>query len=232
LQKLESVKEELDRNGFVLIKDALESAELREIERQLELIPKTVIDSSAGTRNLLRRSDWIRGFVEDFGKRIIGKDFGAQPHAVRGILFSKTSEANWFVRWHQDRTIPVVEKQDVDGFAAWSEKDGVPHCYPPAHVLENMLAIRIHIDEAKQENGAIKFIKGSHAHGILDDDEKARLLETGTRVTVVADPGDIILMRPLILHSSSKSISDDPRRVLHIEYATEKLPPPLEWGTA
>jgi hypothetical protein len=31
--------------------------------------------------------------------------------------------------------------------------------------------------------------------------------------------GGVVAMRPLTLHSSSKSIDDRPRRVLHIEYA-------------
>lgn len=35
----------------------------------------------------------------------------------------------------------------------------------------------------------------------------------------VAPAGGIVAMRPLLLHASSKTESDCPRRVLHIEYA-------------
>ena len=36
-------------------------------------------------------------------------------------------------------------------------------------------------------------------------------------------------MRPLILHSSSASISPSHRRVIHLEFAGEPLPKPLAW---
>jgi hypothetical protein len=32
----------------------------------------------------------------------------------------------------------------------------------------------------------------------------------------------VILMRPLVVHASSKSTSDEPRRVIHIEYAAQR----------
>jgi hypothetical protein len=36
-------------------------------------------------------------------------------------------------------------------------------------------------------------------------------------------------MRPLLLHASSRSVSERRRRVLHIEFAGFSLPPQLEW---
>jgi hypothetical protein len=38
-------------------------------------------------------------------------------------------------------------------------------------------------------------------------------------VTCVAPRGGVVVMRPLLIHASSKVLSDEPRRVLHIEYA-------------
>jgi hypothetical protein len=36
-------------------------------------------------------------------------------------------------------------------------------------------------------------------------------------------------MRPLLLHASSRAMSECRRRVLHIEFAGYVLPQPLEW---
>ena len=44
--------------------------------------------------------------------------------------------------------------------------------------------------------------------------------------------GDALLMRPLLLHASSRSMSDRHRRVLHIEYAGFALPGDLTWHVA
>jgi ectoine hydroxylase-related dioxygenase (phytanoyl-CoA dioxygenase family) len=40
----------------------------------------------------------------------------------------------------------------------------------------------------------------------------------------IAAAGDALLMRPLLLHASSRSTSPNNRRVLHIEYAAFCLP--------
>ncbi|MET0554472.1 MAG: phytanoyl-CoA dioxygenase, partial [Vicinamibacteria bacterium] len=37
--------------------------------------------------------------------------------------------------------------------------------------------------------------------------------------------GDVLLMRPLLLHASSKAATDAPRRVLHVEYAADRTLP-------
>jgi len=39
-------------------------------------------------------------------------------------------------------------------------------------------------------------------------------------VTCVASAGGVVAMRPLVVHGSSKASDNEPRRVLHIEYAT------------
>jgi hypothetical protein len=38
-------------------------------------------------------------------------------------------------------------------------------------------------------------------------------------VVCLAPRGGVLAMRPLLIHSSSKARADEPRRVLHIEYA-------------
>lgn len=34
-------------------------------------------------------------------------------------------------------------------------KDGVQHVQPPAHVLDRMLSVRLHLDRADENNGAL-----------------------------------------------------------------------------
>jgi len=48
-------------------------------------------------------------------------------------------------------------------------------------------------------------------------------------VTCAARAGDILAMRPLLLHASSKSTQPARRRVLHVEYAASDLPGPFRW---
>lgn len=48
----------------------------------------------------------------------------------------------------------------------------------------------------------------------------------------IAERGDVLAMRPLLLHASSPAASPQHRRVVHIEYAAAELPGDLEWHEA
>src|ERR1700676_4485682 len=45
---------------------------------------------------------------------------GIRAKPVRAVLFDKTAHANWKLGWHQDRTIVVQHRVDVDGYGPWS----------------------------------------------------------------------------------------------------------------
>jgi hypothetical protein len=69
---------------------------------------------------------------------------------VRAIYFDKSSDANWLVPWHQDLTLALRERLESPGFGPWSVKDGIPHVQPPVELLERMLTVRIHFDDADE----------------------------------------------------------------------------------
>lgn len=85
-----------------------------------------------------------------------------KTHFVRAIFFDKTPENNWYVTWHQDRTVTVSERFEADGWGPWTLKAGAWHVQPPLSVLENMVTLRLHLDSSTMANGCLKFIPGSH----------------------------------------------------------------------
>lgn len=154
---------------------------------------------------------------------------GRPTRLVRSILFDKHADANWGVFWHQDLTIAVRNRTHVAGFHNWSTKAGVVHVQPPVSVLEHMLAIRIHLDDCFSENGALRVIPGSHAHGRLSAADTTDFTQRFPAKVCEVKAGDAILMRPLLLHSSGKASTLGHRRVLHFEFAACELPEPLQW---
>ena len=116
---------------------------------------------------------------------------------IRTILFNKSDNQNWSVRWHQDSTICVQEKVDVEEFGPWSVKDEIPHVRVSPDYLDSMITARFHFDKATEENGALQVVPGSHHLGFIPRD-KIRSM-TKTSVTCEAEKGDILLMKPLIL---------------------------------
>jgi ectoine hydroxylase-related dioxygenase (phytanoyl-CoA dioxygenase family) len=154
---------------------------------------------------------------------------GPQAQVVRGIFFDKTPEANWKVAWHQDLTIAVRDKKEIAGFKGWSRKAGITHVQPPTWVLQKMLTLRLHLDDATEESGALKVIPGSHKHGRLSSTDIARVRRETPLVICPVKIGGVLAMRPLLLHSSSVSSASLHRRVIHLEFSAINLPGGLEW---
>ena len=144
---------------------------------------------------------------------------GSAAIPYRATLFDKSPTSNWLVVWHQDTALPLRECHEIPGWGPWSIKDGVNYAHAPASALEQVLALRLHLDNSTVENGPLRVLPGTHTLGVLNDDS---LHELSTRITAVdclVPRGGILAMRPLVVHASSKSRSNVPRRVLHIEYA-------------
>src|SRR3984885_6005625 len=88
--------------------------------------------------------------------------------AVQCTLFDKSPAKNWLVSLHQDLSIPVKRRVDKAECSGGAEKEGCLYVQPPAAVLEQLVAVRVHIDDCPSESGALRVVPGSHASGRLD----------------------------------------------------------------
>lgn len=211
----------LDRDGVEVV-SALVEADM--LSRLRESCP----EGRAGVRNPLaawvegrRAAGVAHGFLQD--------RFGCEPHLTRAILFDKREDANWHLPLHRDLTIAVSERADVAGFGPWSIKDGQPHVSPPAHVLANMATVRLHLDDANEQNGCLRVKPRTHLEG--KGVPPAELLSPELGVPIHVRAGGAVIMRPLVLHGSERSTTNARRRVLHMEFAFRELPEPLEWAS-
>ena len=222
--------DQLIENGFATCADVLDSANVRGLISSLETLECDISQRRGGIRNLLDVSEAVRKLSASSEVRaLVTPNFGQGAFVVRGILFDKTETANWKVPWHQDLTIAVAEKIQTDGFGPWSLKAGVQHVQPPAAILENMLSVRIHLDDCPNENGALRVISGSHRAGKLTEVRAGEIGAAGPAVVCEAGAGAAVLMRPLLVHSSSASSLPGHRRVIHLDFASLMLPNGLRW---
>lgn len=152
------------------------------------------------------------------------------PFAVRAILFDKVEGANWKIPWHQDITIPVRERHEVEGYGPWSTKEGIPHAQAPTRILQKMVAIRLHLDDCLSDNGPLRVVPGSHLAGRMKKADIPNLEPNKNSRDLICKRGDAILMSPLTVHASSPATSPSHRRVVHIEFACCDLDHPLEWA--
>jgi ectoine hydroxylase-related dioxygenase (phytanoyl-CoA dioxygenase family) len=226
---------EIESNGFAVIPRVLDPATVACLVDQLAHVPRSNAtkqrgQSYFGIRNLLNVAPFVQELAGSACVRsIVERVAGKQAQVVRGIFFDKTPEANWKVAWHQDLTIAVRHKKELVGFKCWSRKAGITHVQPPVFVLDTMVALRLHLDDTTEESGALKVIPGSHKHGRLTATEIEKIKQETQPVTCPVKKGGVLLMRPLLLHSSSASSARSHRRVIHLEFSSISLPGGLEW---
>ena len=174
--------------------------------------------SRAGARHLL--SDPAVSALASDPRLVAIARAGLSGSAVpfRATLFEKSGRSNWLVVWHQDTALPVAARFDSPEWGPWSEKAAVVYAHAPTWALARVLALRVHLDDSAEENGPLRVIPGSHQLGVLSDDEVFRVAREREAATCLVARGGVLAMRPLVIHSSSKSTADVPRRVLHLEY--------------
>lgn len=204
--------------GFSITESVFERHEIDLVCHALAAadLPRT----KAGVRNALRVPS-VREFAEHPRLVALAATFvGARPLPFRATLFNKSAVSNWLVAWHQDTALPVKQRIDDPGWGPWTVKSGVLHAIAPASALAMVVALRVHLDDSTELNGPLRVLPGTHADGVLSHDEIQQRAAEVAPVTCIASTGSVVAMRPLVIHASSKATTNDPRRVLHIEYAT------------
>ena len=232
---LKTYSEEIQAIGFAIIPGLLDSEGIARIIEQLTTVPRSDStkqrgESYFGIRNLLSIVPSLKDLASSAAIRSLVEPIaGPKARVVRGIFFDKTPEANWKVPWHQDLTIAVRERREVEGFTCWSQKAGVTHVQPPSCILSDVLALRIHLDATNEDSGALRVIPGSHLRGRLSANDIQEIREETKPIVCSVQQGDVLAMRPLLLHSSSTSSNASHRRVIHLEFCSVDLPGGLEW---
>lgn len=228
------VSEMLIENGFSIVNDVYSIDEVNHIIG--------VIDSANSNNEAFRKTKdifAIRKVLKEIPEiqplifnenlvRIMQSVGGEDCFVVKSIYFDKPEMSNWFVAYHQDLTISVDEKFEVEGFSNWTKKQNQFSVQPPNYILENIFTVRIHLDDTTAENGAVKVLEKSHLYGIC----RTESINWSNEKEVVCEvnKGGVMLMKPLLFHASTRTTNQMRRRVLHIEFSNLMLNNNLEWS--
>lgn len=230
---LDPYKSQLESSGFTTIENVFSH---EQIERMLKLISHA--DTSKGTFRKTADLFAIRQFLKevpeidklifnDEFKQLIHGLFGSDYFIVKSIYFDKPEQSNWFVSYHQDLTISVDRKVELDNYGKWTVKQDQFSVQPPLDVLKQIYTVRIHLDDTDENNGALKIVPGSHLKGVYRPQD----IDWSNEVEHICNvpKGGVMIMKPLLLHSSSRTTNNNKRRVIHIEFCDQELHDELKW---
>ena len=226
-----SIKPQISDAGYWVEEGVISEAEC---DRLIDALSAPQFERGrAGARHLMAHPA-VAALASD--GRLLGlarRALGGRAVAYRATLFEKSGRANWLVVWHQDTALPLAARFDAPGWGPWSEKSGIVYAHAPGWALSRIVALRVHLDASTGENGPLRLIPVSHTAGVMTDAEVFAAAETRGHVACPVGRGGVLLMRPLLIHSSSKARSPEPRRVLHIEYADSlELTPDIRLAVA
>jgi hypothetical protein len=238
MTRLDLWLQQVERDGFALLPEVFNTEQVEHMLRDLttalhtSTAAESLIRGPAGNitaaRNILIlwppvATVWHIQPLPEMLAALLGPAYGL----VRVLYFDKPPVQTWALPWHKDLTIAVRDNRlPSPHFRKPTRKAGVPHVEAPQELLESMWTVRIHLDDVTEENGPLKIIPGSHYAG--------KSLTTGEALprTLLARRGDVVLIRPLVEHSSGKSHPDTQRhrRVLHLEFSGWRdLPDGYTW---
>jgi Phytanoyl-CoA dioxygenase (PhyH) len=181
--------------GVAIFEYVLTASDLKVMDAAFpELAPRT-----AGARSAAFSPDmqaWLA--AHDGLNELASRLLQAPGRLSRLQAFDKSTGANWFVPWHQDRAEDGQER--------------------PGAQLERTVALRIHLDDCDENNGPLEVMPGSHTAGRLDAEAIAARTSVSTPLLCLTVRGDILAMRPLLIHRSQRARAPAVRRVLHLEF--------------
>src|SRR5262245_54407812 len=234
---MDSASRQLESDGFAIVRNIYSSDECRELATSLQAALTACADQATslrrangviyGARNLLAvyapaTAIWRKPQLIDLLATVLGPQFGL----VRGLFFDKPPDGNWSLPWHRDLTIALADHSlPSQRFRNRTIKAGVPHVEAPDDVLQQMLTLRIHLDDVTEVNGPLQVLPGTHVGRDAEPPYRAP-------VTILAAAGDVLAMRPLLSHSSgpAKAGTSCHRRVIHVEFAASReLPDGYRW---
>jgi hypothetical protein len=204
-------------DGFWISEGVLTTRECDRLVQTLDELPR----SRAGARHLMANLA-VMDLAND--ERLLAAaraGLGGRAVPFRATLFEKSGASNWLVVWHQDTALPLLQRCESADWGPWSEKAGIVYAHAPAWALERVLALRIHLDDSTAANGPLRVLPGSHRLGVLSDEDVFGLARRSAPLDCLVPRGGVLMMRPLLIHSSGKAVSPEPRRVLHLEYADD-----------
>ncbi len=225
--------ERLDCDGFLFGDALLSETAVDRFRKLVDALPDESWETRAnGTpisvRNLHLTAPELLEALSSAGIiRLVSGLMESEPFPVCASLFDKIPGANWSVPAHQDLMVPLSHQAPLPGYTHWVERDGVVYARPSEEVLNELVAVRVQLDDCEPGDGALDVVPGSHARVLPATD--AMDMDRAAFVSCAGRSGSVLVMRPLLVHRSAPLSGSLRRRVIHAVFAPRPPGLGVEW---
>jgi len=165
-------------------------------------------------------------FNENLSKLLNLVDKNSKLTSVK--YYHQIPTANWFTTLHQNITIPVKEKLNVEGYSGWSKKEGIDNVMAPVELLKNCFSVFIYLFDTDAANGALQVLPGSHKQ-ILNIQVRNQIIENLYPQVKSVKAGGVHIVKPLLLMAFSKVLTMQPIHLIQLNFSSVNLPGGLQW---
>ena len=147
-------KLQLNENGYSILNDLYTDNEISKIldciqnaEQNEKSFMKT--KDLFAIRQLIKNIPELSSFL--FNQKLtelLSELSESEYFLTKAIYFDKPSQSNWFVAYHQDLSISVDKKAELNNYSNWTFKKSQYGVQPPIEILEDTITIRIHLVNA------------------------------------------------------------------------------------
>lgn len=179
------------------------------------------------------RSPWCAALAQQLRAHpSISACLPADARAVQCTYFEKTADRNWLVAPHQDLSVPVAQQVAAPGWQGWSAKEGHWFVQPPATWLAHMVAVLCTWTTVDPATGRCARCRARTRKAASRPPAWPPLRQQGTETVCTAPAGAALLMRPLLVHASSKSTGTSHRGACAFcVWPSHPAPHGLRWRT-
>lgn len=217
--------ENLQQLGYSILENIYIEEETNQI---LQFISDKELDKQFGVRYFLMNNEELAPLIFTSKLKSLIQKISPNAFVVKSIYFDKPPNANWIVNWHQDITINVTGESDNPEYTKWRKTKKRTAVRSPSDILEKMFTIRIHLDDCSEKNGALRIIPKSHLQGVIQMKNITTAIKATEKICKVKK-GGILLMKPMVLHSSKRVENEMNRRIIHIEFSSNELAEGVNW---
>ena len=209
------------RHGFVHLPGIVSPARLAELEAHLQAVVRDVGHTDSAWRGTWRRqyADSDRFTLKTVDKLARRSPFWQEWLSSRDMLDPIEALAGMEM---QCADAMLIMKPPETGQAFPPHQDAA---YYAANEPDYLIAT-LHLDAATTENGALRFLPGSHQGGLIEHVRKGKAylpdIDIAELVEVPAQRGDLVCSSIYTVHGSLPNRSNAPRAVVRIGYRPSK----------